>query len=109
MTPEEQEIVDRQAPVVQRILHGTINQGSNQATSATPVPPKPRRTRSDAGTKRTPKPEQPAGKLSREQVAHIDVLRVAIQEAAEAADQAGKVYLDAQAAFYGYLEEITAK
>ena len=105
MTPEEQEIVDRQAPVVAKILHPN---GAEHGTGFDP-PPKSRRTRSDAGTKRTPKPEQPAGKLSREQVAHIDVLRVAIQEAAEAADQAGKVYLDAQAAFYGYLEEITAK
>jgi hypothetical protein len=86
----------------------TVPNGAEHGTGFDP-PPKSRRTRSDAGTKRTPKPEQPAGKLSREQVAHIDVLRVAIQEAAEAADQAGKVYLDAQAAFYGYLEEITAK
>jgi hypothetical protein len=101
MTPEEQEIVDRQAPVVQRILHGTINQGSNQATSATPVPPKPRRTRSDAGTKR-PKPEQPAGKLSGQQIVEMDQLRDQMES-----DKFD--YLKSQAAYYAFLDGIRAK
>jgi hypothetical protein len=61
----------------------------------------PRRKRSDAGTKRTPKPDQPAGKLSREQVDTLEGL-------IEAREEAARVYLAAQNAYTAFLEQITA-
>ena len=98
MTPEEQEIVDRQAPVVAKILHPN---GAEHGTGFDP-PPKSRRTRSDAGTKRTPKPEQPAGKLSGQQIAELDQLRDQMES-----DKFD--YLKSQAAYYAFLDGIRAK
>lgn len=70
-----------------------------------------RKTRSDAG-KPKPKKEPPqdkVGKLSTEQVAHIDKLREAWFIAIEANTGAESSMLNAQKAYYTYLEEITAK
>ena len=63
--------------------------------------PTTRKKRADAGKPRPPKAEQPAGKLSREQVDTLDTL-------VAARDQAANRYLDAQKAYADFLQEITA-
>ena len=120
MSPEEQEIVDRQAPVVAKILHPNgadatapvqrphknvleaSIEGMDEIRQQFDAAPKPRRTRSDAGTKRTPKPEQPAGKLSGHQIAELDQLRDQMES-----DKFD--YLKSQAAYYAFLDGIRAK
>jgi hypothetical protein len=94
MTDEERAIdVAAATPRVTAILH------PNAADPAAPKPP--RAPRSDKGTHRPAKAEQPAGKLSREQ---IDILEGLIEEREEAA----RVYLAAQKAYGAFLEQITA-
>jgi hypothetical protein len=88
-------------PRVTAILH------PNTADPTAPKPP--RAPRRDKGTHRPAKAEQPAGKLSREQIARIDQLREAMEQGKEAVERAGSAYLDVQKAYFDYLEELTAK
>ena len=94
MTDEERVIdVAAATPRVNAILH------PNAADPTAPKPP--RAPRRDKGTHRPPKAEQPAGKLSREQMARFDELLAA-------RDEARTTYLEVQAALLAFREEIIA-
>jgi hypothetical protein len=88
---------------VNAILHPNGAAITNVAPYEAPqtAPKPPRAPRRDKGTHRPAKAEQPAGKLSREQ---IDILEGMIEEREEAA----RVYLAAQKAYGAFLEQITA-
>ena len=118
MTDEERAIdVAAATPRVNAILHpkgaAITNVAPYEAPQTAPKPnyplenlvgllkKPPRAPRSDKGTHRPPKAEQPAGKLSREQV---DGLEQLIEER----EMAKSEYLKAQERYQSYLDEITA-
>jgi len=68
--------------------------------------------RSDAGVPRKPRTqpsEQAPGVLTREQVAHIDKLRLKMRDTENNLAAATDANLEAERAYYAYMTEITAK
>ncbi len=103
----EEEFNERQQKIDQ-ITHGA---NPSDAPALTPEE-KTRKKRSDAGKPKPKKPEptaQAAGVLTKEQVARIDGLRVAMEEATRTAQKALFDQSEADHAYYAYLDELTAK
>jgi hypothetical protein len=105
---EEQAILERSKDRVAEIMGNAVLAGVPAEIT------KPRRTRSDAGTKRS-KPEvektaaRSAGFLTIEQVAHLEKLRENWFQAVEANSKAEDRMLDADRAYHEYLDELTIK
>ena len=84
-------------------------QNAAQDAPAAGTAPNGRKKRADAGKPR-PKPPAPvAGVLTKEQVARIDKLRVGMEEAHDEERKITEAVLEAEAAYFKYLDELTAK
>jgi len=106
MTPER--LAENQAKVA-AILHGDKLQV--QAFEYSEAKP-PKKRRSNAGVPRKPRTqpsEQAPGVLTREQVAHIDKLRLKMRDTENNLAAATDANLEAERAYYAYMTEITAK
>jgi hypothetical protein len=108
--------IERGKENLQRILGGPVipHPSEWEGTDARPDAAErmiaPKKPRSDKGSKRPAKPEPAkAGVLTVEQIAHIDKLVAVMMARRDDARNAEQASLDANSAYYLYLEELKAQ